>query len=189
MNNIVYPDYDNSILNTIAAVMKHYGVDTKYNENQKLMELLDKNYKNVVLMIFDGMGVDILESLLQKDDILRANITAEVTSVYPSTTTAAMTAYYSGLSPFEHGWLGWSLYFKEYGRCLDTFINRDSFSGEYLDMPNAAYYLMPYETVFDKIEKAAKGKTSCHIIQPKGIKWYGKSAWHGVSSTKEMCNL
>jgi len=65
----------------------------------------------VVLMAFDGMGVDILEKHLPRESFLRENMIRYVTSVFPSTTTAAMTAYYSGLSPNEHGWLGWSLYF------------------------------------------------------------------------------
>ena len=43
----------------------------------------------------------------------------ELTSVYPCTTVAAMTSYRSGISPNEHGWLGWTLYFKETNRIVD----------------------------------------------------------------------
>ena len=139
MKNIIYPNYNCCILNTIATVMKYYGLPCEYTVLPELEAALAKKYKTIVLMVFDGMGIDALEKNLKPTDFLNQHIKSELTSVVPSTTTAAMTAYYAGKSPLEHGWLGWSLYFKEYGRYIDTFINTDSHTGEKLELPHAGH--------------------------------------------------
>ena len=109
MKNIIYPNYNCCILNTIATVMKYYGLPCEYTVLPELEAALAKKYKTIVLMVFDGMGIDALEKNLKPTDFLNQHIKSDLTSVVPSTTTAAMTAYYAGKSPLEHGWLGWSL--------------------------------------------------------------------------------
>lgn len=50
--------------------------------------------------------------------------------MYPSTTTSALTTYYSGKPPYETGWIAWSQYFKEYGRAIDMLSHKESYKGE-----------------------------------------------------------
>ena len=83
------------ILNLITSILKNYEVETKYNSLEKIDKLLEKRYKNVVLVILDGMGENILANI-STNGIFAKNKIDEITSVYPSTTTAAMTTYYSG---------------------------------------------------------------------------------------------
>ena len=40
---------------------------------------------------------------------------AAITSLVPSTTTAALTSLWTGRSPAEHGIVGYELWLKEYG--------------------------------------------------------------------------
>ena len=42
MSRLVYPDYNNSILNTITSILKHYNVDTKHTS----LNILDNVLKN-----------------------------------------------------------------------------------------------------------------------------------------------
>ena len=132
------------------------------------------------------MGVDVLEKNLLPTDFLNKHLKEELTAVVPSTTTAAMTAYYSGKSPFEHGWLGWSLYFKEYGRCIDTFLNTDSYTGEKLELPHAGHTLMGYPHVLDQIEETNSHSIKTYMIEPAHIDYQGKNTKIGVSSAKEL---
>ncbi|EFF62804.1 phosphodiesterase [Turicibacter sanguinis] len=186
MKNIVYPDYNNSIMNTISTILTHYGIESNYSTIEDLSNSLNKPHQNVVLMVFDGMGIDMLNQNLKADDFINQNIIKELTSVFPSTTTAAMTAYYSGKSPNEHGWLGWSLYFKEYGRFIDTFINTDSYSGEKIDAPHAGHTCMPYEHILDKIEQTTNQRIKTYMIEPAYIAYQGKNTKIGVESAKEV---
>jgi predicted AlkP superfamily pyrophosphatase or phosphodiesterase len=107
INGITLPNYNKSILNTISSILKYYNVDNGHSTLDNIDSLLNKNYKNVFLIVLDGMGEHILNKL-DKDGYFKNNQLDVVTSVYPSTTTAAMTTYYSGKSPLETGWIAWS---------------------------------------------------------------------------------
>ncbi len=135
------------------------------------------------------INTDMLRNNLPENSFLISNIVSEIKSVFPCTTTAAMTTYYSGLSPNEHGWLGWSLYFKEYSRTIDAFTNQDSFTKENAGEKHAAYTIMPYETIFEKINKATGGKTQIYTIIPSGISLpeYPNTNIK-VNNTEQICN-
>lgn len=155
MNNIIFPDYEHSILNLINTILKHYNVNTKYNSLPKLEKELAKNYKNVVLIILDGMGEHILKNISPNGYFIQ-NHADKITSVCPSTTTAAITTYYSGKPPIETGWIAMSQYFKEYGRALEMLRRTDSYTGE--EIKNAkidVFDLVKYETIYQQIEKAS----------------------------------
>lgn len=156
MSKIVYPNYKNCILNTITSILKYYNVETKHDSLNILDEKLKQNYKNVVFIILDGMG-DLILNKVSPDGFFSKNKLTTVTSVYPSTTTAAVTTYYSGKPPYETGWIAWSQYFKEYGRSLDVLIHRESFFRDEIKNPKIDVYkdVINYETIFEKIEKAS----------------------------------
>ena len=187
VKKLLYPQYNRSNLNIMATIMHYYGVKTEYPSIPELAQVLEGNYSNIVMMVFDGMGMDMLEKNLKKEDFLRKHMLSEVTSVYPCTTTAAMSALYSGLSPNEHGWIGWSLYFREYARCIDTFINRDSFTGESVGKHSAAKRLMPYPFAVDQIEQVTNHKITSHMINPEGIVNHNACASQNVPSVAALC--
>jgi hypothetical protein len=118
-----YPDYENGILNIVCSLQKYLGMNTHHKSLTLCDAVLEKDYKNAVFMVFDGLGADALNYHLPPDSFLRQHTEAKISSVFPSTTTAAMTALYSGLSPFEHGWIGWSLYFEEVNALVNIFPN------------------------------------------------------------------
>ena len=156
MQDIRYPDYNNSILNLITSILKKYNVETKHNSLKVLDEKMEKNYKNVVLIVLDGMGEHILKNLSEYG-FFRKNEIACLTSVYPSTTTAALNTYYSGMPPYESGWIAWSQYFKEYGRAIDMLSHKESYQNDSLKNATMDVFkeVVNYEPVFAKIEKAS----------------------------------
>ena len=107
-----YPDYTRCPINIVSSIRKYYKTASAYPSLPKLDAELGKNYKNVVLMVLDCLGTTMLERNLSASIFLRKRCVDSLTSVFPSTTAAAMTSYYTGVSPNQHGWLGWSLYFK-----------------------------------------------------------------------------
>lgn len=154
--NIVMPDYNHCILGTITSILKHYNVSTNHKSSEKLDKILqERNYKNILFLVLDGMGEHILNNI-SKDGFFNEHKIDCVTSVYPSTTTAAMTAYYSGKTPYETAWIAWSQYFKEYGRALDMFSHNESYYREPLRKPMMDVFknVVNYESVYDRIETA-----------------------------------
>ena len=166
MKEIVLPDYSNSILNLINTILKHYNVETKYNALPKLEKILENDYKNIVLIILDGMGEHILKENSPKG-FFKNNQIDKITSVCPSTTTAAMTTYYSGKPPIETAWIAMSQYFKEYGRAIEMMRKIDSYTGEKLNTSKLDVFdLIKYETVYEQIEKA-QPKVKAYEINPE----------------------
>ena len=155
MSKIVYPNYENSILNTITSVLKYYNVESKHKSLNELDKVLEKRYKNIVFFILDGMG-DVVLNNISKDGFFEKNKLKTVTSVYPSTTTAALTTYYSGKPPYESGWVAWSQYFKEYGRALDMLSHKESYEAKPLPKTiskDVFKSVVNYKSIFEQIEE------------------------------------
>lgn len=181
---IKYPDYDNSILALCSSVLSYYGVKTNHRTLSDTDVLLEKNYKNVVVMLFDGMGTAILEKYLDelnKRSFFRRNFKKTISSVFPPTTTAATMTMETGLSPIEHGWLGWSLYFSEINQTVSIFPNTISGSNgaEAADY-NVARRYISFDNVYEKIEKATAGDVKAFCVSPF-------SSFHSQSS-QEICD-
>lgn len=165
---MILPDYNRCVLNTAATLLRHYGAPTPYAALPELAGPLAQRPRHVILLVLDGLGAVSLTELLAPGDFLPAHQLTTLTSVLPSTTAAAMNAYYSGLSPAEHGWLGWSCYIKEYARAVDLFLNRDSYTHRPLK-PAPAANLMPFEGLMAKVRCATGDEVTTRTIHPFAV--------------------
>lgn len=163
---MILPDYDNSVLSTVASILKAYGGESVYPGVPELDALLHPAPKNVILLLLDGMGQRTLDAHLPEDSFLRRNRVHTVTAAYPSTTAASTTAYYAAQSPNEHGWLGWSLYFKECAQPLDVFQGLNSYTKERYAPLSPAYTCMPYSTIFERIGALTHGTVRTTSVFP-----------------------
>ncbi len=169
MNPLSLLDYDNSILNLSNSILKHYGVKTNYATLPDLDEVLSQGKRNVVLMIFDGMGTAVLDKHLEPDSFLRQHVVRPIRSVFPPTTTAATNTFYSAEPPAVHGWLGWMCLFKQYDAIVELFRNTDFYKENTPDMPPVSE-LLPYTHIFKKIHAVAGDSVKTTKIFPKKIK-------------------
>jgi arylsulfatase A-like enzyme len=92
-------------------------------------EILDKlgnKYERVVLVLMDALALHRLQRWMVDGtapiwDRLRAEgLFAALSSITPSTTSAALTSYWTGRSPTEHGITGYEMWMKEYGVVANT---------------------------------------------------------------------
>lgn len=183
-----YADQDNSILSLISSVAVHYGVKTDHKTLPVFDRLLAKNYRNVVVMLLDGMGTEILNKHLDENAFLRRNMKCTISSVFPSTTTAATMSIETGLSPIEHGWLGWSLYFKELDANISIFPN--TFSGSN-GIPAAAYNVasryIPLKYIYEKISEATNDRITAEKVSY--FSSYHSTSFEGICDTvQKLCN-
>ena len=148
---IVLPNYNECITNLSNSILKHFNQETHHNTIEYLDNILDKDYKNVIVILCDGMGSILLDEMLDKDSFLIKNRIKTITSVYPPTTTAATTSMLSGLNPNEHGWLGWDLYFKKENKVISMFTNTLKDSETKAEEYNIARTTFPYESIVSKI--------------------------------------
>jgi predicted AlkP superfamily pyrophosphatase or phosphodiesterase len=121
---IQYPDYENSIVNIPNSVLAYFGTEPNDKTMPELDKLLAKGYSNVVVMLFDALGTEVLNRHLPSDSFLRKHVLKSVSSVYPTTTVSATTAIESGLMPNRHAWFGWTMYFPQVEKTWSSFAIR-----------------------------------------------------------------
>ena len=178
MNKICKPDYKNSLVNLANSILQYFECPVHHTSLPAIDKFLEKEYQTVVLLVLDGMGVDMLEHNLSEKSFLRKQMVAEISSVFPPTTTAATTSIYTGLTPQEHGWAGWQCYFKEYKRNIEPFLKRDFYTGKSLDVDVGKEFLS-HKKLFEQINEQGKYKA------------YGVARFWGgynVETMNDVCN-
>lgn len=184
--NIMYPDYTNCITNLACSILKEFGVIDEAGASLKICdEVLKKDYKNVVVILLDGMGKCIMDKNLSQDGFFAKNLVGTYSSVFPPTTVAATTSIDSGKNPFEHSWLGWDCYYKEIDKNVTVFRNTESGT----DKPAADFYVAgqccPYDSVVNQINSAGgQGYYATPFAEP-----YPADFVQICDRIKELCKL
>lgn len=155
MKPIVFPCYRQSILNLSNSLLAHYGAKTHHPTLPIADEFLKKGYRNVVLVLIDGLGEANLDRLSDMHSLLHEHRIGTLSSVFPPTTVAATTAIMSGRSPIETGWLGWCQYVKDVDKTVVFFTNKDYYDDETVFDHEIAASVVPYESLYKQIEKAS----------------------------------
>jgi len=76
-------------------------------------------FEHVLLLVLDGLGYRKLQSLFERvpestlSTLARDGLFLPLTSVFPSTTVAALASIATGQTPLEHGLIGYRLYLRE----------------------------------------------------------------------------
>lgn len=130
MKDFIIPDFNQSNLNISATLAEFLGAPNKNAILPTLKAELAKEYKNVVFICFDGLGMYPLSKNLDSENFLVKNIHQVLLSTFPSTTTNATMSLLSNQLPLEHGWFGWSMHFDDINKNVDIFLNRDSANRE-----------------------------------------------------------
>lgn len=123
----IYPFYESYCFSNIpSAILYLFGLQ----KTSPLSGILDKaditqtNSKKVILFLIDGFGYKQWLKYADKYEFLKRftkkGVVAPVTTVFPSTTAAALTTIHSGLTPQEHGLPEWWVYFDELDKIIVT---------------------------------------------------------------------
>lgn len=156
MAKLVWPDYENCIANLPNSVMKKFGVETVGKSLPLLDQYMDCDYKNIVVLLLDGMGEKILNRHLAEDGPFRSHVAGIYNSTFLSTTVAATTSVMSGLQPCEHAWLGWECYYPQLDENVVVFLNRKQCTEDQVADYNVAWTLTPYESAVNRLNRFGK---------------------------------
>lgn len=150
----VFPDYNIGLVNVISSIEKYFNVKNTNPTLKDLDEVLNKkSKKNVVLVLFDGLGYNILKKNEKHCPFLNKYLIKSISSCFPSTTMSSRTTIESGLCPIEHGWLCWDMYFKKFDKVITLARNYVKRTKEKITNYNIAKTLLKYESVINKISK------------------------------------
>lgn len=126
------PDWNKSILNISATLSDYLGNKNDLPKLKVIEDALKSERKNVVFIIFDGLGVYDINSLIP-NGFMQKNIKEILTSTMPATTANATTSMIDCKYPDQHLWLAWSLYSKKNNNVVDIYLSMDDYTGEKTD--------------------------------------------------------
>jgi len=184
----MHPDYNNSILNVTATILKHYHAPSIYASIPELEAYLRYQPKHVILVLLDGMGIDIINRYLNPDDFIRKHLKKTITSVFPPTTVAATNAVLSGLPPYSSGYLGWVQYFKKEKTNQIVFLNQDFYDPNIkFDFVFRERYLN-YPTIYEQIVRNSPNQKTYELFpsfRANGFDSFSQQADRVVELTKK----
>jgi predicted AlkP superfamily pyrophosphatase or phosphodiesterase len=154
---VVKNNYNECLTNLACSIRRYFELDYKHNTLEYIDKILDeKKPKNVICILFDGMGSCVINNALPENSFFRKNKLKDIYTVFPATTTAATTSMRTGLNPCEHGWLGWNTYIKPIDKIITLFRNteydKEEVSNEFLNVKN----LLVTETIVSEINDQGK---------------------------------
>jgi hypothetical protein len=121
--NFIYPAYTGqSILNIPGSICQilgapDFGAGPLHPE---VIPPVGEDIRRVILVVMDAIGLQRLQRWMADgmipiwNELAQAGRLAPLTSITPSTTSAALTSLWTGRSAAEHGIVGYELWLKEY---------------------------------------------------------------------------
>jgi hypothetical protein len=184
------PDYGGrSILNLPGSICRWLGAPLPDASllAEDLVAPLGDGYQAVVLVLLDALGLNQLRRWIGDGDasllgeLVETGLLAPVTSIAPSTTSAALTTLWTGKSAAAHGIVGYELWLKEYGLVANTILHAPmSFKGDvgslekagfkperFMDLPTLGAHLARHgvETVAFQHQSIARSGLSRMLLQ------------------------
>ncbi len=194
----VVPDYANGTIGNVpATVAALLGVPFR-----GLLPLAAPHWqplgqaRRVVLLIIDAFGWNLLQK--ERDNLpgfmRQADVEGQITSIFPSTTVAALSSLWTGFAPAQHGMVGLNLFMPQYAVTMQTLAFTPAFDKypdalikaglepeEFLHGPGFAQQLLTYGVP----TYAFKGREIVHSALSK-MHGRGVAADKGVVTAADM---
>lgn len=183
----VHPAYHGlSILNLPASLCRWFGAAELPHPPIDLAELdgLAQGVDQVVLCLVDALALHRFQQWVDGRasglrPLVEHGILAPLTSVVPSTTTAALTTLWTGRSPAEHGMLGYELFLKGYGLIANMITHSPvAFEGRVGLLYQAGFDPESALPVPPLGPRLADAGVEVHAFLPQSIRGSGLSRMH-----------
>jgi len=100
------PASGHGFINLLASLERGLGCQGPLNPEAPLPALAPEtlaSHQHVLFWLIDGFALD----YLPHTPVLRSDLFQRLEAVFPSTTASAITSVFTGVSPAQHGLLGW----------------------------------------------------------------------------------
>lgn len=119
------PVYDGfSIMNVPASICAWLGMAGWQTPalDEQIISQFPRTYRQVIQIVVDGMGLELLERSTREicrenerwQALVNSGCLATLTSITPSTTSAALTSFWTGKAPAQHGITGYEMWLRDY---------------------------------------------------------------------------
>jgi len=125
------PNYKGkSIVNLMSSIARNFSKKHSYAELKALPSSELKKYKNIILIIIDGLGYNFL--MKRKGSFLLEHLRSKMSSVFLPTTACANTVFSVGYPAQQHGLTAWDMNLKEVGAIVEILPFIPKYKGESL---------------------------------------------------------
>ena len=145
-----FPDYrGGSIVNLLSSIIHALGGASPHPRLKALEPPVFDGVSRVVYLVLDGVGYNQLNRFIATaggGHFFSRHPLDRITTVFPTTTAAALTTLSTGAAPAEHGVLSWHLHLHDLGlvgavlpgtTLTGTALGGDGFNlGRYLGLPS-----------------------------------------------------
>lgn len=170
------PEYNNgSIVNLVSSIQAALGHQSGYGAfPHPQLPTTDTN-GSIVLFVIDGLGHSYLSE--HGRGLLYEQLSGRMTSVFPSTTAAAITSFLTGTAPQQHALTGWFTYFRELqGVVAPLPFRRRSKERSLTDEGIDAREIFDQTSVFESTDVSSHVVLPGHIVNSEYTMAYGQSA-------------
>lgn len=119
------PVYDGfSIMNVPASICAWLGLKGWQTPalNGQITAQFPRTYRQVIQIVIDGLGLDLLQRSTREvcrenerwQSLVESGSLVALTSITPSTTSAALTSFWTGKAPAQHGITGYEMWLRDY---------------------------------------------------------------------------
>lgn len=159
---IVYPCYDKYCFSNIPnTILSLFNAKSKRPVLPRELYLNTGKFKKVILLLIDGFGYRQLMKEYKNHKffkkIVEKGVLSPITTIFPSTTAAAITTICTGLTVQEHSLPEWNVYFKELDIILETLpfspLNKNH-KDRFSKIKANPRILFKGNTIFTKLKKA-----------------------------------
>ncbi|UBV41748.1 alkaline phosphatase family protein [Deinococcus taeanensis] len=170
----IRPDYaGGSVLNLVATLGAHLGVPARHAPYRYPLPLA--GVRQILLIVVDGLGAGQLSGAAARGDVpaLAALTPApgRVTSVFPSTTMAALTAIHTACAPGEHGYLGLTVWLEEAQATVNLIRLYDVYTHQPLE---ETAFLAAVPSLYRQLRRSGVGS---QVIMPGAYKHSVLTRW------------
>lgn len=170
----VKPLYDSySFLNLPTLISTLLTGEGQTHMPADVLGELPRRYKVVLALWIDAMGWHAIEPLLDRHPFLKRavsqGVVSKITSLFPSTTSAHLTGFFTGLPPAQSGVYEWFQYEPKLGRIIAPLLfsyagekERDTLTKENFHPLD----LFPAQSVWLPLVMSG---VKIHIVQPSGF--------------------
>jgi len=155
--DFIYPYYGKySIAEIPKTILCLFG----YSNSSDILPIKygNKDFDKIIFVLADAFGFDLFLKVYKKykllSDFAKKGDVLPITSIFPSTTSAAASLFHSGLTSEEHGLPEFYLYLKELGQIVETLPFRSigsSEKDEMLKKGGKPEMLFDGETIYEKL--------------------------------------
>jgi len=124
-DSLLYPFYNQySIAEVVPTILNIFGIQTERSSFPYTMWKEKATECNkVITFVVDGFGYNHFNTYFEKlsffNILQNRGEVYPITSVFPSTTPAALTTLHIALTPVEHGLPEWTVYFEEFDEIIE----------------------------------------------------------------------